>query len=372
MTVKLPPLVSPEIAALVPYQPGKPLEELQREMGDAWPKEGAIKLASNENPLGPSPLAMAAAHDVLIAAHRYPDGGTFALREKLAQKFGVPRARVIVGAGSNELIDLLVQTFVAPDQEVLSPAYSFACYALSARAHRRRFCESAVGPGFALDVEALLAAVTPKTRLVFVANPNNPTGAYLGRAALTELVRRLPPEVVLAVDEAYFEYARAADYPDATELFGERERLVVLRTFSKIYGLAALRAGYAITTAEIVDALDRVRLAFNVSTVAQVAALAALDDTEHVTRSQQLNARELGSLSAGLESLGLHVLPSQANFVLVGLGEGGDAHALYERLLARGVIVRPVANYGLREHLRITVGTEAENRRLLAALGTAR
>jgi histidinol-phosphate aminotransferase len=365
--VKLPPLTTPEIAGLSPYEPGKPLEELERELGAAWPPEGAIKLASNENPLGASPLAVEAAHRALAAAHRYPDGGAHDLRARLAERHRVSPRQVLCGSGSNELIDLLVQTFVGPGEEVLSPAFSFACYKLSALAHRRAFVESANGPRFAYDPGALLAAATPRTKLVFLANPNNPTGAYLPGAELGELLRRLPEEIILAVDEAYFEYTRAGDYPDATELFGARERLVVLRTFSKIHGLAALRVGYAIGPSEILDLMHRVRLAFNVSAPAQAAARAALDDAAHIERSRRSNAEQIVELGAALSGLGLDVLPSQANFLLVDFG-GRDARKIYDGLLHRGVIVRPMRSYGLPNHLRITVGTAGENQRFLRAL----
>lgn len=361
------PLVSPEIARIAPYEPGKPLEELARDLGEAWPAEGAIKLASNENPLGPSPRAVEAAQAQLVSAHLYPDGGSFYLREALAARLSVDLDEVVVGSGSNELIDLLVQTYCESGEEVLAPAYSFACYRLSAEAHRRPFREVPNQPGFQYDLEALLSQVRPQTKLVFLANPNNPTGVYAGRAALEKLMRGLPEEVILAVDEAYFEYATADDYPDALKLRQLHERLVVLRTFSKIYGLAGLRVGYGIGPAHVVHHLHRVRLAFNVSAVAQAAARAALDDTEHVARSRRSNAALLPKLSDALSALGLGVTPSQGNFVLVDLGAGG-ARPVYEALLRKGVIVRSMDAYGLPRHLRITVGTEAENSRLLRAL----
>jgi histidinol-phosphate aminotransferase len=362
-------LVGPEIAAISPYEPGKPLEELERELGARWPREGAIKLASNENALGPSPRAIEAAGRALTSAHLYPDGGAFRLRAAIAARHGVPASRVLPGAGSNELIDLLVHVFCGPGEDVVAPAYSFACYALSAAGHRRAFREAPLGARFAVDVGAILDTVGPRTKLVFLANPNNPTGAYVARGDFVELARRLPADVILTVDEAYFEYARAADYPDAlAAAAGERERLVVLRTFSKIFGLAALRVGYAIAPPEMVTHLDRVRPVFNVSTPAQAAARAALEDTEHVERSRRANAAEIEPLAASLAALGLDVLPSQANFLLVGLGER-DGRALFERLLERGVIVRPMNSYGLPKHVRITVGTHAENERLVRTLG---
>jgi histidinol-phosphate aminotransferase len=360
-------LVSPRIARIAPYEPGKPIEELERELGADWPEAGAIKLASNENPLGPSPRAIEAAHAALAAVHRYPDGGSFFLRQRLAEVLAVDEKQVIVGSGSNELIDLLVQTFVSPDEEVLAPAYSFACYRLSAEAHLRPFREIENGPGFAYDLDALAAAISPRTKLVFLANPNNPTGAYANRAQLEKLVAALPERVILAVDEAYFEYARADDYPNTLRYLSARARIVCLRTFSKIYGLAGLRVGYGVAAPEMIEHLHRVRLAFNVNLVGQAAARAALDDAEHVERSRRANADELPRLEAGLRGLGILVAPSQANFVLAHVGR--DARPLYEALLKRGVIVRLMHAYGLPQHLRITVGTAGENARLLRELG---
>jgi histidinol-phosphate aminotransferase len=356
------PLISEEIARIAPYEPGKPLEELAREMGSDWP-DGAIKLASNENPLGPSPKAIEAARKALNDAHRYPDGGAYYLRHALAERLRFHERQIIVGAGSNEIIDLLIQTLVAPDEEVLAPACSFACYRLSAEAHRRTFRETPNGSNFQYDLPALAAAATEKTKLVFLANPNNPTGAYANRNDFDHFVKALPPHVVLAVDEAYYEYVRAEDYASALDWLEQRPRLVVLRTFSKIYGLAGLRVGFAVASQEICDSLHRVRLPFNVSSIAQAAARAALDDTEHLERSRRLNCAEIERVAAALGVLGLEVLPSQGNFLLVGV-----KHGAYQALLKKGVIVRPMGLYGLPNHLRITIGSEAENTRLLLAL----
>jgi histidinol-phosphate aminotransferase len=361
------PLVSPQIAKIAPYEPGKPIEELERELGGAWPAEGAIKLASNENPWGPSPLALRAAEQALKSANLYPDGGAFYLREKLAQKLGVDPKQIAVGSGSNELIDLLVQAFCEADEEVLAPACSFACYRLSAEAHRRAFRETPNGPDFAYDLDALAAGVGPRTKLVFLANPNNPTGAYVTKLAFERFLKVLPEDVILAVDEAYFEYARAADYPNALEHLGERQRTLTMRTFSKIYGLAGLRVGYAVGPASLVEYLHRVRLAFNVGSIGLAAAAAALDDIEHLERSQKANATELPALQTALEKLGLKVLPSQTNFLLVDFG-AREGKRVFEALLRKGVIVRSMGPYGLPHHLRITVGKPQENQRLLASL----
>ncbi|HEY2745981.1 MAG TPA: histidinol-phosphate transaminase [Polyangia bacterium] len=363
-------LVEPAIARIAPYEPGKPIEELERELGVLWGPGGAIKLASNENPYGPSPLGVAAAQAQLATANLYPDGGSFALRTKLAARHGVGAAQILVGAGSNEIIDLLVQTFCAEDDEVVAPQYSFIAYKLAAQKNRRAFAEAPTAPTLAYDVDAILGAISPRTKIVFFANPNNPTGAYLARAGFERLVDKLPPRVLFVVDEAYFEFAAATDYPDAREYLSKRARMATLRTFSKIYGLAGLRVGYMIASAELNDYVNRIRLPFNVASTAQAAALAALDDEAHVARARAGNAAELPRVSTALANLGLEVYPSQTNFILVGLG-ARDGRALYGALLRNGVIVRPMNGYGLPHHLRITVGTGAENARLVQAIKDA-
>jgi histidinol-phosphate aminotransferase len=360
-------LVEAAIARIAPYEPGKPIEELQRELGDAWGEGGAIKLASNENPYGPSPRGIDAARAALAEAHRYPDGGAYALRQKLATRLGVDARQILIGAGSNEIIDLLVQTFCSADDEVVAPQYSFVAYKLAAQKNRRVFRESPCTADLQYDVDALLDTVTDETKIVFFANPNNPTGAYLPRDRFEELVEKLPERVLLAVDEAYFEYAFAPDYPNALQYLTKRGRILALRTFSKIYGLAGLRIGYAVASSELLDYVHRIRLPFNVSAPAQAAALAALDDGPHVARARAGNDAELPRLATALGRLGLQALPSQCNFILVGIG-ARDGRTVYDRLLRKGVIVRPMNAYGLPHHLRVTVGTAEENARLVAAL----
>lgn len=352
-------LVRPTIESLVPYEGGKPVEELARELGIA----GAVKLASNENPLGPSPKAIAAIAGILGSVHSYPDGSAWLLREKLAQVHGVGMQEIIQGNGSNELLDLMVRTFARPEDHIVFAEPAFIVYRIAALACGVPF--TAV-PLRALthDLDAMARAVTAKTRLVFVANPNNPTGTHVGRAAVERFLSELPPEVIVVMDEAYIQYAEASDFPDCMQLRQLRERLFVVRTFSKIYGLAGLRVGYAVGPAQLVDYLNRVRAPFNVSGLAQVAAIAALDDVEHLARSRELNQTERARVSAALLELGLEVAPSQANFVFVGLP--GPARPVYDALLRKGVIVRPFA--GLPNSLRITIGTPAENHRLLEAL----
>ena len=363
-------LVSASIAGITPYEPGKPIEEVEREMGEALPPGGTIKLASNENPLGPSPRALEAVQASLGRLNLYPDGGCFFLKRRLADfhaRHGVSESELAIGNGSNELLTLLVQTFTEPGHEVLAPAHSFLCYRLAAQAAGAIYREVPRGPGFAFDVDAILDGVTPRTRVVFLANPDNPTGVYANRDAVLRLVRELPPRVLLVLDEAYLEYASAADFPDGLAMRGERQLLALLRTFSKAYGLAGLRCGYAVAPREVVQLVDRVRAPFNVSSLAQVAARAALDDEEHLARARAVNRVGMLLVRAELERLGLRTTPSQANFVLVDL-DGRDGRALFQALLRRGVIVRPMNGYGLPHHLRVTIGTPAENRRFLDEL----
>jgi histidinol-phosphate aminotransferase len=352
------PLVTPTIESLSVYEAGKPVEELARELGVS----DAIKLASNENPLGPSPLALKAVERALADVHRYPDAAAYRLREKLAAVHGVRMEEIVQGNGSNELIELCVRTFATPGDHIVFAEPAFVVYRLASLAHGVPF--SAVPlVRFTHDLEAMAAAVTPLTRLLFVANPNNPTGTYVGRDAVVKLLREVPPEVVIVMDEAYLQYVDAEDYPDSLTLRDLRERLIVLRTFSKIYGLAALRVGYAVGPAPLIDYMNRVRAPFNVGSLGQVAALAALDDREHVDKSRAQNSRERARLEPALRELGLEVAPSQANFVFVDAKRPG--REVYERLLRKGVIVRPLGNTSF---LRITVGTPRENDRLLVAL----
>ena len=355
----------PNVQAISPYEPGKPIEELERELGIS----GAIKLASNENPLGPSPRGLAAAEHALRGGSRYPDGGGHALRTELAARLEVSPGEVILGCGSNDLIDLLVRTFCVPGRdEVLTHRYAFVMYRISCLAHGVTLNEAPVGDDLACDVDAIAAAVGPRTKLVFLPNPNNPTGGYVGRADFERLLDKLPPRVLLCVDEAYHEYAvrQEQDYPVAERYrSAERPLVVTLRTFSKIYGLAGLRIGYAIADERVVSYLNRVRLPFNTSTVAQAAARAALDDDAHVERSWRVNAEGVKTLTAGFQALRVRVFPSAANFVLVDVGV--DAHPIYEALLRKGVIVRPLKQAGLGTHLRVSIGTAEENARALAA-----
>ena len=353
-------LVIPTIEGLAPYEGGKPIEELSRELGIT----DAVKLASNENPLGPSPRAIEAARRVLGDSHRYPDGAAYDLRAKLSRKHGVGMDEILLGAGSNELLDLVVRTFCTPAQHVVFAEPAFVVYRIAALACGVPFTAVPLTAGLVHDLPAMAAAVTPQTRVMFVANPNNPTGTYVGRAAVEKLLREVPPDVIIVMDEAYLEYADAADYPDSLQLRGLRERLLVLRTFSKIYGLASFRVGYAVGPRQLIDYMNRVRAPFNVSTLAQAAATAALDDTDHVETARALNQKERKRVTETLAARGLTVAPSQANFVLVDVKR--PARAVYDALLQKGVIVRPFAS--LPTSLRVTLGTERENDRFLNAL----
>jgi len=353
-------LVSPSIESLLPYEGGKPVEELAREFGIS----DAIKLASNENPLGPSPKALAAARAVLNDVHRYPDANAFRLRERIAAEHGVPMADIIQGNGSNELLDLAVRTFCTGEHHIVFAEPAFVVYRIAALSHGVPFTAVPVRD-LTHDLEAMLAAITPRTRLVFVGNPNNPTGTYVNLDSLRRFLRAVPPEVIVLIDEAYIEYTTAADFPDCMRLRGERERLIICRTFSKIHGLAGLRVGYGVTTAELVGYMNRVRAPFNVGNLGQAAAIAALDDVDHVRQSQELNQAERERVSERLSAMGLLVTPSQANFYLVDVKQSG--RAIYDALLRKGVIVRPFAS--LPNSIRVTVGKPAENDRFLNALG---
>ena len=353
-------LLPPWLASLVPYQPGKPVEELEREYGI----RDSIKLASNENPLGPSPRAVAALRGALEGVHRYPDGASFYLKQKLAAKLGVGADQIVIGNGSNEILELVARTFLRPGEDAVMSEQAFVVYASVVQA-AAGIPRAVPLRDFTHDLDAIAAAVRHSTRLVFLGNPNNPTGTIYRRGAFERLLDCLPRDVVVVADDAYAEYVVDPEYPRTLEYLKAGRPLVTLRTFSKVYGLAGLRIGYGIGPAELVMALERIRQPFNVNALAQVAALAALDDDEHVERSRRANREGMVFLEREFARLGLSHVPSQANFVLVRVGDGG---AVYERLLRHGVIVRTVAGYGFSEHVRVTVGTEEENRRFVDAL----
>ncbi len=350
----------PGVRALQPYQPGKPVSELQRELG----LEQVIKLASNENPLGCSPQVQQALQPCLSTLAIYPDGAGFELRAALAQHHGLALEQVTLGNGSNDLLEIIAHTFLAHEHAAIVAQYAFAIYGLVVRAIG---AELVVVPArdYGHDLVGMAAAITAQTRILFIANPNNPTGSCLSQAQLRSFMRTLPEHVVVVLDEAYLEYAEEGGV-DAAAWLAEFPALIICRTFSKAYGLAALRIGYALSSPAIADLLNRVRQPFNVSTLGLVAARAALADQDFVARSRQVNAAGKAQLQRGLQNLGLKVLPSQGNFLCVDLAR--PAQAVYTALLARGVIVRPLAGYDLPQHLRISVGLEAENDLCLRAL----
>ena len=358
-------LATPGVQRLQPYQPGKPLEELAREYGITE----AVKLASNENPLGPSPKAREAVCAQLAELARYPDGNGFALKQALAARHGIATNRITLGNGSNDVLEMVARAFAGPEQEIVFSEHAFAVYPIvTAAVGARPIVVPAKDYGH--DLAAMAEAIGEDTRIVFIANPNNPTGTWLGEAELATFLDRVPPHVLVVLDEAYYEYASdpatgLEDYPDGSRWLDRHPNLILTRTFSKAYGLAGLRVGYALSHPQVADLLNRVRQPFNVNSLALAAAEAALADRQHLQRSVLLNVAGLAQLQEGFERLGLQALPTAGNFVCVKVGQG---MAVYEALLREGVIVRPVDNYGLPEYLRVSVGTEAENARFLTAL----
>jgi histidinol-phosphate aminotransferase len=361
-------LAAEAVAGLSPYEPGMPPEVLEREYG----VRNAIKLASNENPLGVPAAVTAAMQGELERVGRYPDGNGFALRDALAEHLGVASAQITLGNGSNDVLVLLAETFLTASASAVYDQYSFVVYRLAVQAAGARALVAASNPAdhgqpLGHDLDAMLSLIDESTRLVFIANPNNPTGTWVEPDALREFLRQLPAHVIAVVDEAYYEYACSDDDPDTLSWLDEFPNLVVVRTFSKAYGLAGLRVGYCVSAPGIAELLNRVRQPFNVNSVAQAAAVAALREQAWVAECRELNAELRGGLLTALEQLGINCLPSKGNFLLAHVGP--DAADCHEFLLRNGVIVRPVANYGLPEYLRITVGARKETDRLLEVLG---
>ena len=359
-------LAAPGVQALQPYLPGKPVAELEREYGIS----NAIKLASNENPFGPGPLALAAARDALQGISRYPEGNAWLLAEKLASKHRLDRDCITMGNGSNDVLDIIARVFLTPAQEAVFSEYAFAVYpivvqAVGATARIAPAHDGSRGPVCGHDLDAMSSLIGANTRLVFIANPNNPTGTWLESDALETFIANLPAHVMVVVDEAYFEYADKPSYPDTSTWLERFPNLIVTRTFSKAYGLAGLRIGYALSHPDVAGLLNRVRQPFNVNSVAQAAALAALDDVGHLQQSIQRNREGMEQLLTGFHALGLACIESAGNFVAVNTGRGLER---YEALLQQGIIVRPVANYGMPDYLRVTIGRSDENTRLLTAL----
>jgi len=354
--------LNPALNSLPVYHPGRPIEEVARELG--LDPNGIIKLASNENPLGPSRLAVAAMRKAVTQVHLYPDGNAFYLKQALAAKLRVSPANLILGNGSNEVIELLGHALLGPGAEVVVSQYCFAVYPIVTALFGAKLV---VVPArnYAHDLDAMLAAITPHTRIVFVANPNNPTGTVAPPEALARFVNAVPPNVLIALDEAYFEFLdNPLDFvPDIQS--GQKTNLILLRTFSKIYGLAGTRIGYGIGDPDLIAALEKIRQPFNINSIAQAAALAALEDTKHVTKTRKINARGLKFYAKAFKQMKLEFIPSSANFILVKVGDG---QRVFTELQKQGVIVRPMGGYQLPEWIRISIGTPRENERCVAAL----
>lgn len=356
------------VRAIQPYQPGKPIEELQRELGIT----DIVKLASNENPLGAGPLARAALQQPLQQLHLYPDGNGFALRCALSAVHDIAPERIVLGNGSNDVLELIARSFLAPGRQALFSEHAFAVYPLASLAAGADLC---VVPALPADhpeqplghnLQAMAAQLNDRTAVVFIANPNNPTGTWCSPQVLEAFMRQVPAVTAVVLDEAYFEYMDAAIRPDSRAWLERFPNLIITRTFSKIHALAGLRVGYAMAHAEVADLLNRVRQPFNVNALAQAAAVAALNDSEHLQRSLAINQAGMQQLRAGLQAMGLKTLPSQANFLAFDCGR--DSQPVFAELLRKGIILRPLAGYQMPSYLRITIGTAAENQRALAAL----
>ncbi|HKS53719.1 MAG TPA: histidinol-phosphate transaminase [Steroidobacteraceae bacterium] len=358
------------VRTLAPYIPGKPLEELEREYGI----RDSIKLASNENPLGPGSRALAAIAQASREIGLYPDGSGFKLKQALARKHGCSTECITLGNGSNDVLVLLAEAFLSPQSEAVYSQYTFAVYPIAVQATGATARVAPANPDnhampLGHDLAAMAQLINERTRLVFVANPNNPTGTWVAADALKRFIAAVPEQTLVVVDEAYIEYVTEPDFPDASRWLSEFPNLVVTRTFSKVYGLAGLRVGYALSHPAVADMVNRVRQPFNVNSIALAAALAALEDTEHLQRSIETNRAGMAQLLAGFDALGVRHLPSAGNFVMIDCAR--PAAPVYEAMLRQGVIVRPVGNYRLPNHLRITIGTREQNERMLAALKQA-
>lgn len=355
------PYINRHVQELVAYQPGKPISETARELGLDPAK--IVKLASNENSLGPSPKAIKAMQETAAGMYIYPDGASFELRNKIAAKHGVDFCQTAVGNGSSELIELLCHACLGPGIELVAAQYSFAMYAIMCKLFNAQYVAVPNKEDWSHDLQGMLAAITPQTRLVFITNPTNPIGTMVNQAEMDAFMAAVPPHVIVAFDEAYIEFA--GEQIDSIKYVRQGYNVVSLRTFSKAYGLAGARVGYAVTTPAIADLLNKARSPFNVNLMAQVAALAALDDTEHISRSVEMVKTGREQYYAAFAAWGISYIPSHGNFILVRVGDG---KAVYDAMLARGVILRPMGGYGLPEYVRITVGNAKENERCIEAL----
>jgi len=358
--------LSPQyVRAIAPYQPGRPIAEVARELG--LDEHDIVKLASNENPLGPSPKALVAIENALANIALYPDGSGYDLKAALTRRFGVPAEQIVLGNGSNDILELVARAFLAPGTSAVFSRHAFAIYALATQATGAEGIETAAHD-FGHDLDAMLDALRADTRVVFIANPNNPTGTWLSNADLLAFLQRVPENVIVVLDEAYGEYLPQDKQSDALVWLQRFPNLVVSRTFSKAYGLAGLRVGYALTSRMVADMMNRVRQPFNVNSLALVAAAAALDDNDFIARSYALNQLGMRQMIQGLLLMELDYIPSFGNFLAIRIG---NAAAMYRRLLEKGVIVRPIGNYAMPEYLRVSIGLAAENTQFLQALESA-
>lgn len=353
-------LTTEKIDRLIPYPPGKPIEELERELGIT----GSIKLASNENPIGPSPMAVKAIMNNLNRLNRYPDGSSYYLKEKLSKVFNLPMERILIGNGSNELIELAIRTFLTPGEEVIQAFPTFLVYEKVVNGAGGELVSVEL-KDFRIDLDAIKRAVTPKTKLIFINNPNNPTGTGLSKEELEDFIKSVPKDIVIVLDEAYIEFS-SDRVAKGTDFLDKHNRLIILRTFSKLYGLAGLRIGYGFSSPEIVDYINRVRQPFNSNLLAQAAAVAALDDTEFVNKTLTLVNEGLKYLYKRLDEMGLSYIPTETNFFLIKVPSG--AKNIYQLMLREGVIIRSMESYGLKDHIRVNVGLPEENERFINTL----
>jgi len=361
MTQEFISFAAPGIKELQPYQPGKPVEELQRELGIS----DIVKLASNENPLGPSKKVLEALRSLMPDLARYPDGSAYLLKEKLSDYLGVKTDMLTIGNGSNDVLELISRVYLRPGIEAIVSQHSFVVYSLVTKALG---ADLRVIPAFdfAQDLNATLATINDKTRMIFIANPNNPTGTWINKADMTAFLKEVRDDIIVVLDEAYFEYVEEPEYPDGIEMQKQFPNVVVTRTFSKAHGLASLRIGYSISHPEIADLLNRVRQPFNVNAMSLAAAVAALDDQEHVRAAVDLNRQGLKTVTDACDKMGLPYIPSVGNFLAIDFGR--DAMPIYDALLHEGVITRPIGVYEMPNHLRVTIGLAAENERFIASL----
>ncbi len=354
-------LMRKNLEDLIPYEPGKPIEEVKREYG----LKEVIKMASNENCLGPSPLAVEALRKALSNIHLYPDGGGFSLRRKIAQRLGLKMENIILGNGSDEIIRMIVETFLNPGEETIMGDPAFIIYEMATKVMNGN-CIKVPLKNYAHDLYAMREKITPRTKLFFVSNPNNPTGTMVRRKEVDEIMKDFPEHTIAVFDEAYYEYIEEEDFPDTLYWLKRGKNIIILRTFSKIYGLAGLRIGYAISSPQIISALNRVRQPFNTNSLAQTAALAALDDEEHVRRSRELNRKGKEYFYREFRRMGLEFIPTATNFILVNVKR--DGREVFEKLLRKGIIVRPMSGYGLSTFIRVTIGREEENQKFISSL----